>query len=133
MLEQRVWSLDSASGVGPASAADARRFVGRHLGEHGLGHLVDDIQLVVSELVTNALVHAGTPFGLSMEVVEDSIVVRVWDGSDVSPFVVAAPGLDLCGRGMTIVDALSREWGVTAGPQGGKSVWASFAIGGGPG
>jgi anti-sigma regulatory factor (Ser/Thr protein kinase) len=133
VIEQSVWSIDSASGVVPTSAADARCFVCRHLREEGLGHLADDIQLVVSELVTNALVHADTPFRLTLEVLEGSIVVSVCDGSSVRPFMVAAPALDTGGRGMRIVDLLSLEWGVTTAQHGGKSVWASFDIGGSPG
>lgn len=106
--------------------------VDRQLREHDLGHLGDDVQLVASELVTNAPVHAGTREGLELELLENSIVVRVWDGSKVRPFVVAAPDLDTGGRGMRIVDALAMEWGVTAGPdRGGKCVWASFTIGAG--
>ena len=112
----------------PTCPADARGFVDRQLREHDLGHLGDDVQLVASELVTNALVHAGTLDGLDLEVLEESIVVRVWDGSNERPFVVAAPDLDTGGRGMRIVDALALEWGVTAGPDVGKCVWASFDI-----
>ena len=128
MGEQRGWSIDRALRVLPKSPADARSFLDRHLREHGLGHLVDDVQLVASELVTNALVHAGTLHGLDLEVLEDSIIVRVWDGSNVRPFVVTAPDLDTGGRGMRLVEALAVEWGVTAGPDSGKCVWASFDI-----
>lgn len=131
MADLRGWSIDRASRVLPTSPADARGFVDRQLREHGLGQLGDDVQLVASELVTNALVHAGTVAGLELELLENSIVVRVWDGSKVRPFVVAAPDLDTGGRGMRIVDALAMEWGVTAGPDGGKCVWASFNIGAG--
>jgi anti-sigma regulatory factor (Ser/Thr protein kinase) len=133
VTEQREWSIDFAADVLPTSAADGRLFVNRHLREHGLAHLVDDVALVVSELVTNALVHAGTPFALSLEVLRDSILVTVRDESSSRPYVASAPDWETGGRGMRIVDLLSREWGVTAGPHGGKSVWASFDLGGGAG
>lgn len=127
MDEQALWSVESVLAARPASACVARRLVGEHLGEHGLGHLVEDVRLVVSELVTNALVHAATPVTLSVQGFEQSLVVTVRDGSPVRPVMVDASGLEPGGRGLMIVDLLSLDWGVIGGPAGGKSVWASFA------
>ena len=55
-IEERVsWSRTTALPVDIVSASLAREFVGKHLGEHGSPHLVEDVQLVVSELATRML------------------------------------------------------------------------------
>lgn len=110
----------------PASAGVARAFVRDRLDEHGLGHLTDDMRLVVSELVTNALSHAGTPFTVTLDGDGVSVWVSVRDGSTLAPVPVADPGLALDGRGLAIVDEVSHDWGVATGDGGGKAVWASF-------
>ena len=127
VAEQMLWSAESALAAQPTSASAARVFVGEHLAAHGLGHMVDDIQLVVSELVTNALVHARTPLMLSIQAFEHSLLVAVRDGSPDRPLPVDAPGLERNGRGLRIVEVVSLDWGFSVGPAGDKSVWASFA------
>ena len=104
--------------------AEARHFVARHLEAHGCEDVVPDAGLIVSELATNALVHAGTGFEVSVDVGEDAVLLRVADGSAHLPvlgeFGLAGSG----GRGLGIVAALADAWGVTPEPGGGKSVWA---------
>jgi anti-sigma regulatory factor (Ser/Thr protein kinase) len=127
-----------ASGVGgwvhttelaahPASVSGARGFVAMRLVEHAVEHLVDDVQLVVSELATNAIVHADTSFVVTLRVCEDSVRLEVDDGSHSQPVLTTARTLDTGGRGIAIVDILSRDWGVTRHSTRGKSVWAEFA------
>jgi anti-sigma regulatory factor (Ser/Thr protein kinase) len=90
--------------------------------------MVDDVVLVVSELVTNALVHAQTPFKVTVQVLEQMLLLEVEDGSPTAPFLVGARVLDTGGRGVAIVNLLSHDWGVDASTDGGKSVWAEFDL-----
>ncbi|GCD90041.1 ATP-binding protein [Nocardioides sp. LS1] len=120
------WSYDLELHPRPQSVASARRFVSDHLVDHDLPHLVDDVRLVVSELATNALLHAGTSFGILLWARDDLVVLEVRDGSPEGPSLGAAADTDTNGRGITLVGALSRDWGVTDYVDGAKSVWASF-------
>jgi anti-sigma regulatory factor (Ser/Thr protein kinase) len=105
--------------------AEARRFVAALLVANGCEAVVPDARLVVSELVTNALMHAGTGFTVTVDVEDDAVLLRVADGSTNLP-VVGELGLDEAGgRGLGIVAALSGSWGVVPEP-GGKSVWVSI-------
>lgn len=109
------------SALGPGQA---RRAVAACAARLGLDDATDDLLLVVSELVTNAVRHGAPPVRLEVTVDDDAIVVRVADGStglpqprDVDP---EAEG----GRGMTLVDLLTTEHGVHSDPPG-KTVWAT--------
>lgn len=122
------WSHQAELPVDNASVSAARAFVCHHLDEHGLSSLVDPVRLVTSELATNALRHAQTPFTVTLTSDEDVLLLTVSDGAASGP-VLATPGeSDIGGRGITIVAALSREWGVRVHQVGGKSVWASFDL-----
>jgi len=121
-----VWNSDIELSAHATSASRARSFVGRTLVEHRLQSLADDAQLVVSELATNALTHALTPFTVTLAAVAQSLLVKVRDGSPRDPVIVVGTPLDTAGRGVTIVALLSRDWGVTAHADGGKTVWAAF-------
>ncbi len=128
------WSYETALSAEPASALRARDFVRQHLVVHDLLHLVDDIRLTVSELATNAVQHAQTPFTVTLQEAGSSVLLTVKDGSPKALAPANAPDpLGLAGRGLSIVDGLSRDWGVTTGQDGTKSVWACFdmhALGG---
>lgn len=120
------WSHDTVFAAEPVSAAKTRDFVCRHLAEHNLQPLVDDIALVASELATNAMAHAETPFMVTLAKVEGTVVLTVRDGSISVPVKTVPQVLDDSGRGLVVVDLLSRAWGVCTDGQGSKSVWASF-------
>ena len=124
-----VWFHEITLAPEPQSIAAARRFVRRHLGAHGLALLVDDIVLVASELATNALAHAGTSFTVSLTAFAGTVVLAVRDGSAAFPERVDARAQETAGRGVAIVSAVSREWGVVADGTAGKSVWAAFDAG----
>ena len=126
MSGHRQWSHETEFAADPISACEARVFVTRHLLSHQMPGLVDDLQLVVSELATNAMVHAQTPFTVILWAVDDTVFLEVLDGEQAGPTLRAARGLDTSGRGVAIVHALSRNWGVDARASGGKSVWAQF-------
>lgn len=91
----------------------------------------DDAMLIVSELVTNAVRHAGTNVVLTVRVHPDRIRIEVSDGVDeLSAMMPGRPDSSRPdGRGLVIVAALASNWGVTREPDGlGKTVWADLPI-----
>lgn len=126
MNVHRLWSHETSLAAEASSAALARAFVIQHLLDHNLAHLADDIELVVSELATNAMAHAQTPFSVTLCAFDQTVVLEVSDASGAEPSLVVARALDTSGRGVAIVQALSRDWGVLSRASGGKSVWAEF-------
>ena len=109
-----------------ASAARAREFVRVRLVQHGFSSLVEDARLVASELATNAVLHAQTPFTVTLRGDDHSVLLTVRDGSPLTPLLVTAQGMDERGRGIAIVGRLSHSWGTAASTDGAKSVWAWF-------
>jgi anti-sigma regulatory factor (Ser/Thr protein kinase) len=84
----------------------------------------DNARVVLSEMVTNALTHSLEVFRLALGLRGDHILMEVWDGADGVPQVGLPDNLAVNGRGMFLVDALSKEWGVRPDPEGCKTVWA---------
>jgi anti-sigma regulatory factor (Ser/Thr protein kinase) len=87
----------------------------------------DNTRVVLSEIVTNALTHSLEVFHLALGFDGDHVLVEVWDGGDGIPQVGLPESLAVNGRGMFLVDALSKEWGVRPDAEGGKTVWAKIA------
>ncbi len=112
----------------PASAHAARRFVARALASWGLEDAESHLELLTSELVTNAVCHARTPYHLVVACEGPRVRVEVRDGSAARPTARRArPDAD-AGRGLMIVDALADRWGIEEdGP--GKSVWFVLDLG----
>jgi anti-sigma regulatory factor (Ser/Thr protein kinase) len=110
--------------VDPASPSVARTFVAGLLRRRGYDReLVEDAELMVSELATNAVVHVGEPFTVAVNEVERGVCVSVEDPSSALP-VLRAPGSAAeGGRGLRIVEALAADWGALALERGGKAVW----------
>jgi anti-sigma regulatory factor (Ser/Thr protein kinase) len=96
----------------------------------GLPHLADTAELLVSELVTNAVQASqrqeqapGVPvIWLWLASDAASIAIHVWDGSEAMPERQVATTEQDSGRGLMLVEALSKEWGVHR-EAGGKVVW----------
>lgn len=110
------------------SVARARRFVAEHLTASGLGSLAGDGELVVSELVTNALLHAGPPVRVVVRPAPPRARIEVHDGSPAMPLPLHAGEEAMTGRGLRIAGALTRAWG--ASPlNGGKCMWAELEVG----
>ena len=107
----------------PTAPRASRDFVGRVLLEWRLSQHIRDARLVVSELVTNAMTHAGTDLDLTVAAHRQAVRVAVRDHSPDLP-VAHHGGFDTHGRGLTIVAALSNAWGVLPTADGGKVVWA---------
>lgn len=81
---------------------------------------------VVSEVVTNAILHARTPFRVTVSRTGESIRVDVHDESDDMPIPRPYGVAEVTGRGLHIVERLSDRWGVSKLPQG-KTVWFELA------
>lgn len=111
----------------PASAGEARTLVTSFCCRHHLEALRDDLCLVATELVANAIRHAGTEVTLRLGTVKGGVRLEVEDGS-LRPLRlrVAAPS-DEGGRGLLLVDVLASRYGVEGGAQG-KRVWAELLL-----
>lgn len=88
-----------------------------------LEDLTDSVTLLVSELVTNAVVHAGSDVEVLVRLTAGAAHVEVSDRSEgrVAPRDAAED--DTSGRGLALVEAMSRRWGVRPRSDGGKTVW----------
>jgi anti-sigma regulatory factor (Ser/Thr protein kinase) len=104
----------------PREIRAARRFAMEAAA--GWGCNLEDLTLVVSELATNACVHAKTPFTLSVCRTGSRMVVEVADENPAPPEVLQS-STGPSGRGMKIVDTIAGDWGFDQGETG-KSVWA---------
>lgn len=108
----------------PKGPAQARRAVAECAARLGLDEVVDDLLLVVSELVTNAVRHGAPPVRLELLADADVVRVAVGDGNPGLPRPRLVDDDAEGGRGMVLVEMLAREHGVRAQPPG-KTVWAS--------
>ncbi|MFD4975873.1 SpoIIE family protein phosphatase [Streptomyces sp. NPDC058424] len=111
----------------PASVSDARDATTRQLAAWGLDDIAFSTELVVSELVTNAVRYAGGPIGLRL-IHEDVLVCEVSDPSNTQPRLRRAQTTDEGGRGLFLVAQLSTRWG-SRYSQRGKTIWAEQAVG----
>lgn len=112
----------------PSSTREARRRVSDLLEASDLDVAAATAALVVSELVTNAVLHARTPFEVRMKV--DAVVIRieVHDGTGRRPTMRYFSDQATSGRGLRLVEALSDAWGVDPDVDGGgKTVWAEVS------
>jgi hypothetical protein len=105
----------------------ARTAVQEFCQKHQVGGDRDSAQLVASELVTNAVVHAGTVIDLTLRLVGPVLQVAVRDGGPGRPRVTDVDESSESGRGLLLVDALAASWG-TFFPESGKVVWATVRV-----
>ncbi|MBG0851612.1 SpoIIE family protein phosphatase [Streptomyces spinoverrucosus] len=116
-----VWRL-------PDAVMHARRFTARTLRRWKVEEAADAVLLVVSELVTNALVHTQGPIGLNLTLGENRVRVAV---SDASPRAPAKPVIvdweSTGGRGLLLVEAVSESFG-SVPVAGGKQVWSEIQV-----
>jgi anti-sigma regulatory factor (Ser/Thr protein kinase) len=115
----------------PSSVGAARRFCARTLAGWGASdELVDSVCLVVSELVTNAVLHAGTSCELTVSgpesVAADVVRIEVTDGDPAAPLAKRYDVDAASGRGLHLVEALSDRFG-TQHRGDGKAVWCEVA------
>ena len=108
----------------PVSVASARHWAASCAEEWGLHHIVDILQLLVSEMVANAVMHAGTDCVLVLRLTEPMLSVEVCDGSPEAPSL-APDDREVGGRGLKILAAFSSSWGFEPTSHG-KRVWAQI-------
>jgi anti-sigma regulatory factor (Ser/Thr protein kinase) len=127
-----IATAEAAALVFDASAesiAQARRLVVSQLERWELSELGDDARLVVSELLTNAALHAKPPIRMLLSRVAGGVRIEVSDGSREMPLLMRAAPDVMTGRGWSLVQALAHEWGVeqTASDEG-KTVWVTMLL-----
>ncbi|WP_405592812.1 ATP-binding protein [Streptomyces sp. NBC_01190] len=116
----------------PISVGRARQFLAQYLDAWELAHLGDDAQLILSELITNAVTHAHPPYGnliaTRFERLPCGVRIEVHDTSDHKPECREASAEEESGRGLGMVDTLTGgHWGVGDRNGPGKVVWAVCA------
>jgi anti-sigma regulatory factor (Ser/Thr protein kinase) len=127
----------------PSAAGSARRYARRMLTDWGFDTMINSVEIVVSELVTNAVKATGISeerpsWGLLYDranliclcvsaTSEASVIIEVWDRERRPPRVVEAGADDEHGRGLKLVSALSIRWGTRWPSAGGKIVWCECA------
>lgn len=115
-------------GVDPSEVGRARRWARSRLAGCGIGvdePLAETLILLISELVTNAVVHTGCPAVLRMFFPGGTVRVEVADFSARPPRRRCAGGDETGGRGLELVDGLADRWGWR--PEGsGKSIWCEI-------
>lgn len=111
----------------PASVRTARVFTAGVLGDDGVEASVIELAvLLVSELVTNAAIHAGSRIRVTVHVDTHWVRVEVQDEGSGQPVRRSATAGQLKGRGLAVVERLSTDWG-TDRHKGHKTVWFEIA------
>jgi PAS domain S-box-containing protein len=110
----------------PASVAGTRKLAAGRLAEWGLDDAAYITELVVSELVTNAIRHAEPPIRLRM-IHDRTLICEVSDASSTAPHLRRARTYDEGGRGLMLVAQLTQAWG-TRHTALGKTIWAEQAL-----
>jgi anti-sigma regulatory factor (Ser/Thr protein kinase) len=103
----------------------ARQFARR--AADGTSADVETLVLLVSEVVTNAVLHARSAIMLDIRPTADLVRVEVHDASPIEPRVHHFHVTSGTGRGLRMLEQLARRWGVKPNPKGGKVVW--FEVG----
>ncbi|MFD3326206.1 ATP-binding protein [Streptomyces sp. NPDC058701] len=124
----QVLQVQLEVGPDPAEVGRARRWARSRLAGSGIGDdepLAETLILLISELVTNAVVHTGCPAVLRMLFGEPGVRVEVADASDRAPAPRQAAGDDTGGRGLELVDGLADRWGWQR-EGAGKRIWCEI-------
>ncbi len=110
----------------PRAAREARRLAARMCATAGLVDDLSDVaELLISEVVTNVVVHARTEARVSVTVGPGHVVVEVGDDDERPPVLRPDDETALGGRGIGLLQASATAWGVRPEP-GGKVVWFSL-------
>ncbi|MGW5463390.1 ATP-binding SpoIIE family protein phosphatase [Streptomyces sp. NPDC003996] len=120
-----TWELEAD----PAAVSRARSSVSEQLTAWGLDELGFTAELVVSELVTNALRYGRPPIRLRL-INDSTLLCEVSDDSNTTPHLRRARVFDEGGRGLLLVAQIARRWG-TRHARRGKTVWAELDAGAG--
>jgi anti-sigma regulatory factor (Ser/Thr protein kinase) len=104
------------------SVPAARHFTAEALRSLGAENVIDEAELLVSELTANVVVHARTPMRVSILERDGHVRIEVRDDNPCLPQRRSPDALSLDGRGVMLVDTLATSWGVN-GNSHGKTVW----------
>lgn len=104
---------------------EARKFVSSQLCAWGIGDL--DAPLLVSELATNAVLHARSDFTVTVSLTDQTVRVEVFDRNSRLPSFGTVSALAYSGRGLMLVQAMSESWGVDGHGEEGKTIWFEMA------
>lgn len=107
----------------------ARDFAAATLSSWGMDARVQDLQLCVSELAANSVIHGATPghgFLVRLAASATGVRLEVHDACGRRPQLRHADSMEVSGRGLLIVEEFSDCWGVDDGQPSGKVVWACF-------
>jgi anti-sigma regulatory factor (Ser/Thr protein kinase) len=122
---EQIFAGDARS---PSAARNfAKSALAELLGRPAPDPLCEDLELIVSELVTNAVRAGSGTIGVSIAIDDDRVVARVSDEASGWPEPRDADIYDTGGRGLPLVSAISASWGVRLSPNG-KVVWAELRI-----
>ncbi|MEU6368686.1 SpoIIE family protein phosphatase [Streptomyces sp. NPDC046931] len=110
----------------PAAVARMREAVTEKLDEWGLSELGFVMELVLSELITNAIRYGSEPIHVRL-IRDRTLICEVADGSSTSPHLRYAATTDEGGRGLFLVSQMTERWGTRYTPQG-KVIWAEQAL-----
>jgi PAS domain S-box-containing protein len=119
-----TWDIPSD----PALVAPIRKQAIRQLGTWGLDEAAFTTELVVSELVTNAIRYGDRPIRLRLIHDTTTLICEVSDTGHTAPHLRRAKTFDEGGRGLLLVAQLTRRWGNRHTPDG-KTIWAELALG----
>jgi anti-sigma regulatory factor (Ser/Thr protein kinase) len=106
-----------------SSARRARLLMHEALAGWDLSAIEEVASLLVSELVTNVVLHARGPCDLQICFDGRRLCIGVWDTNPNPPVRVLHPGLAASGRGLALVEALAADWGWAHSGNDGKVVW----------
>ena len=109
------------------SVGAARRFVSGIISDLP-GELQDSVSVMVSELSTNALVHASSGFDVAVERSDETVLILISDQGDGIPMVQSPNPSEPHGRGLRIVETLSDDWGIMPSSGTGKTVWFRMSL-----
>lgn len=126
----------------PETVRAARKAAVQSIKDWGLLPLIDTVELLVSELVTNAVRAVGLMalqanysdlnhfpcVMVQLRVEHDRLFILAWDGNSSPPTPKQAREDDEGGRGLQLVEALSQSWGYYIPNIGGKVVWCQLAL-----
>uniref|UniRef100_A0AAU2K0W1 SpoIIE family protein phosphatase n=1 Tax=Streptomyces sp. NBC_00049 TaxID=2903617 RepID=A0AAU2K0W1_9ACTN len=115
----------------PSEVGAARNAAAKKLDEWGLTELGFATELILSELITNALRYGSAPVQVRL-LHTQTLTCEVWDASSTAPHLRYAATTDEGGRGLFLVAQLSERWGTRYTPEG-KVIWAELELPGGSG
>jgi len=116
-------SFEAADG----EVAACRRFVGNAMAAWGID-VADDVMLLTNELATNAVIHARGSFRVVLTLKGSRIRVAVSDDNTRLPELPHVPLEALSGRGLSMVVAMAKVWGIDPEDTAGKTIWFELEV-----